>query len=155
MNAVICSCARQQLLRLLWWVQDWWHIVQGHRQTCSSSQQHRGQIGLESREYGVKNAVCAVGGLKRGNWHWKGGMCRRKMMTNEQAWGVWFLRKKAALQQGHWQAQSCLQQCFSYSLPLGNRTCNFFPTFQQKHSQNSRTDDNLSNNVLQYFIRQS
>ena len=35
-------------------------------ETCSSRQQHRGQTSLESREYGVKNAMCAVEGLKRG-----------------------------------------------------------------------------------------
>lgn len=32
--------------------------------------------------------MCAVEGLKRGNWHWKGGMCGRKMMTSEQAYGL-------------------------------------------------------------------
>lgn len=62
--------------------------MQRHRQTCSSNQQHRARIGLKSRENGVKNTVCAIEGLKRGNWHCKGGMCRRKTMTNEQVYGL-------------------------------------------------------------------
>lgn len=56
-------------------------------QTSSSRQQHRGQIGLEGREYGVKNTVFS-GGLKKGNWHGNGGMCRRKMMINEQTYSL-------------------------------------------------------------------
>jgi len=42
------------------------HRAGTQTEPCSSSQQHRGQKGLESREHGVKNAMCAAEGLKRG-----------------------------------------------------------------------------------------